>query len=180
MPASFRASLSNTPLTSTRIFAAFPSPYKLESPETPKFLNTSWETAAITQSAPTISSRGGKTHAILSKGFGFVGPRIHHKRLNAIRSKLFYDIDNFAITCIWTVLLKRETQNNDLCFSRRQPSFNKLFYCGVSYIRAHSVVDNTTIENDLAVIAKLFCFVSEVIRIHANAMPSHKARTKTQ
>ena len=67
-----------------------------------------------------------------------------------------------------------------LAFSRSQPCLYHLFNCGISHKRTHGVINLSTIQNYLAVIAETLCDIRQVIGINTNAMTTNQTRFKTQ
>ena len=79
--------------------------------------------------------------------------RVDNKRLNTVFLQLFENVVYLGISCVGAILLEGDSQNDHLAVARRFVGKDKLLNRGVGDKGAHAVVDNTTVENNLAMVA---------------------------
>ena len=93
-------------------------------------------------------------------------------------AQLAHDIGHFRIPDVRAVLLKRQSQDDDLRAHDGAPGLDQLLESLLRDVGTHAVVDAATSEDHLRVIAEHLRLVSQIVRIHADAMPTHETGPK--
>ena len=119
-------------------------------------------------------------HAILTHCITFTCPRINNYRGNAISLQSLDDIIHLAITSIRAVFFERQSKNYNLGLLRGLACLNHLLNCGICNVGTHAVIHNTSVQNNLAVIAQLLCLISKVVWVNTNAVAANQTRTESQ
>src|SRR5690554_1031173 len=89
--------------------------------------------------------------------------------------KFVYHIYHLAISDVWTIFLKGNSQNQNSAVLHLAVILNHQLHHLLGYIIAHAVVHTSSCEDNLRIIAFFNRFLRQVIRIYANAVPADQA-----
>ena len=123
---------------------------------------------------------GGEADAVFVLGLGRFGHRVVHDHVAAVALQFADHVDHLAVAQIGAVFLEGEAQHDDVGALDVVAALDHLLDGLFGDVLAHAVVDATAGQDDLRVVAQHVGLVGEVVRIDADAVAAHQARTEGQ
>jgi hypothetical protein len=114
--------------------------------------------------------------SILAEDFSPIDPGIIYIHLDSITPQDSQNVDDASIPDIRAVLLEGETEYQDLSPGHGKSATYHEANGALGHLEPHVLVDPTTGENDVWVVPHPLRFVSEIVRVDSDAMPSHETR----
>ena len=121
-----------------------------------------------------------KRNTIFMHRISLTCPRINNNGSDLILSKTFDNILYLGISCVGAVFLKRQTEDDNFRLLRCLSNGNHIFNSSIGNKFTHRVINNSTIENNLAVITEFFCLICKIVWVNANAVTANKTGTETK
>ena len=118
--------------------------------------------------------------AVFFHGVSLGSPGVDDDGFDAVGVEAADDVIDLAVSGIRAVFLEGEAEDDDFALSGSLAGFDHLFDGGVSDVGSHGVVDNSAVEDDLAVIAEFLCFVGEVVGVYADAVAADESGSEAE
>ncbi len=114
--------------------------------------------------------------------FGFldVNPGVVHVHLGVVSAQGFDDVHYFGVAHVRAVFFEGEAKHQHFAAEHWQVFAEHELDGFVGHMARHAVVDATARQNHFGVVADFLRFVRQVIRVYANAVPTHKAGPEGQ
>lgn len=109
-----------------------------------------------------------------------VNPGVVHIHLGVVVLQGFDDVHHFGVAHVGAVFFERQAQHQHFAAQNGQALAQHKFDGLVCHVAGHAVVDAPARQNDLRVITNLLRLVRQVVRVHANAVASHKTGAEGQ
>ena len=104
-----------------------------------------------------------------------IGPGVVHGDADVVLLQRAVYVDDARVAHVGAVLLERESHDQHVRVQDLDALLQHQLDDLVRDIRAHAVVHAAPGKDDFGVVAQPFRALSEVVRVHRNAMPAHEA-----
>ena len=123
---------------------------------------------------------GGESNAVFVPRFARVRHGLMDDHARAVGFQLADHVDDARIAQIRAIFLEGEAQHDDWRVFYLPAVAHEILDCLLRDELAHAVVDPPPRHDDFRVVAKHLGLVSQIIRIHADAVPADEAGAKRQ
>ena len=112
--------------------------------------------------------------------FPGVSQRIVYQHIDAVFLQFADHVDNPGVPQVRHVFLERKAKDAHTGRIDQPPLPDQQFDAGFRHMLAHAVVDAPPGQNDLRMAAEFLGLEGQVVRIDADAVPAHQARSEAQ
>ena len=119
-------------------------------------------------------------NAVFVFHYGRICPWIVHRDVEIVFFQSLVDVNDLGVAHIGTVLLEGEAKDKDVGIKYLDTLLQHQLDGLGGYILAHAIVHPTASEDNLRVVTVTLGALSQIIRVHADAMATHQTGTEGQ